>query len=67
MFEGVGLGWVISLYDHSFRGGVGQDHFFVSASICDCRNWTSRSNSFAERRLRRAALTPLTLPYLFRT
>ena len=42
--------------------------FYVSAEVCDSRNWNSRSNiaSF-ERRLRGAAPTPLTLPCPFRT
>ena len=42
--------------------------FFVSAEVCDSRNWNSRSNiaSF-ERRLREAAPTPLALPCLFLT
>ena len=36
----------IYIYDHSFLRGFGQDFFFVSASICDSRNWNSRSYSF---------------------
>ena len=42
--------------------------FFVSAEVCDSRNWNSRWNiaSF-ERRLRGAAPTPLALPCPFRT
>ena len=35
------------VYDHSFLGGFGQEFFPVSASVCDSRNWNSRSNSFA--------------------
>ena len=31
---------------HSFFEGFGQDFFFVSASVCDSRDWNSRSNSF---------------------
>ena len=34
------------LYDHSFFRGFGQEFFFVSASVCDSRNWNSQSNSF---------------------
>ena len=58
----------ISLYDHYFFRGIGQEFSFVSASVCDSRNWNSRSNiaSF-ERRLRGEAQTPLFLPYPFRT
>ena len=33
-------------YDHSFFWGFGQEFFFVSASVCDSRNWNSRSNIF---------------------
>ena len=41
---------------------------FVSAEVCDSRNWNSRSNiaSF-ERRVRGAAPTPLALPCPFRS
>ena len=31
---------------HSFWGGFGQELFFVSASVCDSRNWNFPSNSF---------------------
>ena len=42
--------------------------FFVSALVCDSRNWNSRSNmAWFERRLRGAAPTPLALPCPFRT
>ena len=34
------------IYDHSFLGGFGEDFCFVPASVCDSRNWNSRSNSF---------------------
>ena len=48
--------------------GIWSGPFFVSAEICDSRNWNSPSNiaSF-ERRLRGAAPTPLALPCPFRT
>ena len=34
------------IYYHSFGGAFGQGFFFVSATVCDSRNWDSRSNSF---------------------
>ena len=41
---------------------------FVSAEVCDSRNWNSRSNiAWFERRLRGAAPTPLALRCPFRT
>ena len=48
--------------------GFGQEFFFISAEVCDSRNWNFRSNiaSF-ERRLRGTAPTPLALPCPFRT
>ena len=36
----------ILVHDRSFLEGFGQEFFFVSASVCDSRNWNSRSNSF---------------------
>ena len=36
----------IYICDHSFFRGFGQEIFFVSPSVCDSRNWNSRSNSF---------------------
>ena len=45
--ESIGPGHVNTyIYDHSFFRGFGQDFFFVSTSVCDSRNWNSRSNSF---------------------
>ena len=34
------------VYDDSFFRGFGQEFFSDSASVCDSRNWNSRSNSF---------------------
>ena len=36
----------IHLYDHSFFRGFSQEFSFISASVCDSRNWNSQSNSF---------------------
>ena len=48
--------------------GFGQEFFFVSAQVCDLRNWNCRSNTASfERRLRGAAPKPLALPCPFRT
>ena len=36
----------IYVYNHSLFQGFGQEFFFVSAQVCNSRNWNSRSNSF---------------------
>ena len=36
----------LKIHYHSFFRGFGQEFFFASASVCDSRNWNSRSNSF---------------------
>ena len=52
----------------SAGGPFGQEFFFASASVCDSRIWSSRSNiASLERGLRGAAPTPLGLPHPFRT
>ena len=34
------------IYYHFFCGGFGLEFIFVSTSVCDSRNWNSRSNTF---------------------
>ena len=44
----LGLGYRAGvLYMIILSGGFGQEFFFVSASVCNSRNWNSRSNRFA--------------------